>query len=82
MRMVTVLCIAMAALVSVSVLGLYGPTMAAAPKGQPPFANSVEQRMEMIRELRGIRELLAEQNELLAEQNELLRGENGDASKN
>lgn len=33
--------------------------------GQPPFANSVEQRMEMAGYLREIRDLLKEQNALL-----------------
>jgi len=36
-----------------------------APAGQPPFANPVEQRADMIRELREIKELLKEQNALL-----------------
>jgi|YelNatPaOPRAMG01_1025707.scaffolds.fasta_scaffold550001_1 hypothetical protein len=43
---------------------------------QPPFANSVEQRMEMIAELRKIRELLTRQNELISQQNSLLREQN------
>jgi len=48
------------------VLGFYG-TSDAAPRsgGQPPFANAVEQRMEMISLLREIRDLLKEQNALL-----------------
>lgn len=33
--------------------------------GQPPFANSVEQRLEMVGYLRDIRDLLKEQNALL-----------------
>ena len=33
--------------------------------GQPPFANSVEQRMEMVHQLQEIRDLLREQNALL-----------------
>jgi hypothetical protein len=40
---------------------------------QPPFASAVEQRMEMIDELKGIRGLLQEQNRLIKDQNELLR---------
>ena len=46
------------------VLGFYS-LVTAAPAGQPPFANSVEQRAEMIAELREIKELLKEQNTLL-----------------
>ncbi len=47
------------------VLSFYRATDAAPPKPKPPFANSVEQRMEMIKELREIRGLLKEQNALL-----------------
>ncbi|MDX1947429.1 MAG: hypothetical protein SFU86_18655 [Pirellulaceae bacterium] len=47
----------------VGVLGFYGSGIAA-PQ-QPPFASSVEQRSEMIQELREIKELLKEQNALL-----------------
>lgn len=39
--------------------------VAAPADGQLPFANAVEQRMEIIRELREIRALLKEQNALL-----------------
>lgn len=39
---------------------------------EQPFANSVEQRAEMISELRAIRQLLSDQNNLLREQNKLL----------
>lgn len=46
-------------------LGLYSTGGAAPQSGQPPFANSVEQRVEMIGELREIKELLKEQNALL-----------------
>ena len=35
--------------------------------GNPPFANAVDQRNEMIRELREIRSLIKEQNALLKE---------------
>ena len=48
-----------------SVLGFYSTSGAAPQSGQPPFANSVEQRSEMVRELREIKELLKEQNALL-----------------
>jgi hypothetical protein len=51
--------------VALGVLGLYGTTGAAPQAGQPPFANSVEQRAETIQELREIKELLKEQNALL-----------------
>lgn len=47
------------------VLGFYSTTGAAPQGGQPPFQNSVEQRSEMVRELREIKELLKEQNALL-----------------
>jgi hypothetical protein len=47
------------------VLGFYSNSGAAPQGGQPPFANAVEQRNEMIRELREIKELLKEQNALL-----------------
>ncbi len=43
-------------------LGIYTTTRAAP---QPPFANSVQQRAEMIRELKEIKVLLKEQNTLL-----------------
>ncbi|HID75753.1 MAG TPA: hypothetical protein EYP56_07125 [Planctomycetaceae bacterium] len=54
-------------------LRLYRPTEAAPPPVRPPFANAVEQRMEMIKELSAIRQLLKEQNQLLKQQNALLR---------
>ncbi|GAB4129933.1 hypothetical protein JCM17478_17200 [Thermopirellula anaerolimosa] len=38
-----------------------------------PFANAVEQRMEMIAQLRAIHEVLTEQNRLLVEQNKLIQ---------
>ena len=47
------------------VLSFYRTTGAAPPKAKLPFANSVEQRMEMIKELREIKGLLKEQNALL-----------------
>lgn len=47
------------------VLGFYRTTDAAPPKPKQPFANAVEQRMEMIKELKEIKLLLKEQNELL-----------------
>ena len=46
-------------------LGLYSTGGAAPQAGQPPFANSVEQRAEIVQELREIKELLKEQNTLL-----------------
>lgn len=48
------------------VLGFYQAN-AASPRtgGKPPFANSVEQRMEMIRLLRDINDQLKQQNALL-----------------
>lgn len=50
---------------AVGVLGLYGTSGAAPQSGQPPFANSIEQRAEIVVELREIKELLKEQNALL-----------------
>jgi hypothetical protein len=47
------------------VLGFYQSLGAAPQAGQPPFANPVEQRADMVRELREIKELLKEQNALL-----------------
>ena len=47
------------------VLSFYRATDAAPPKPAQPFANSVEQRMEMIKELREIKGRLKEQNALL-----------------
>jgi hypothetical protein len=46
-------------------LGFYSTGGAAPQAGQPPFANSVEQRAEIVQELREIKELLKEQNSLL-----------------
>ena len=43
----------------------FSGTSVAAPGAKPPFSNSVEQRHEMIRELREIKTLLKEQNALL-----------------
>jgi hypothetical protein len=50
---------------ALGVLGFYSSSGAAPQGGQPPFANAVEQRNEMIRELHEIKELLKEQNALL-----------------
>ena len=54
----------------VGMLGLWGTAGAQNPPGapgagRPPFANAVDQRDEMIRELREIRGLMKEQNALL-----------------
>lgn len=46
------------------VLGFYSTT-SAAPLGTPPFADAVEQRGEMLKQLREIKDLLKEQNALL-----------------
>jgi len=46
-------------------LGFYSTLGAAPPAGQPPFANPIDQRLDMIRELHEIKELLKEQNSLL-----------------
>jgi len=48
------------------VLGFYQATDASPPRGgAPPFANSVQQRMEMVGLLQEIKDLLKEQNALL-----------------
>lgn len=47
------------------VLSFQGDTAAAPRGGQPPFANAVEQRGEMVRRLTEISSLLKEQNALL-----------------
>jgi hypothetical protein len=62
-----------AGLAGACMLGLLGASDAAPREETQQFANSIEQRMEMIKELREIRALMKEQNELLKEQNELLR---------
>jgi len=49
----------------ISVLSLHRPTAAAPPSPRPPFSNSVEQRSNMVKELREIKALLQEQNALL-----------------
>lgn len=51
--------------VAACVLGFYSTTGAAPTGAQQPFANSVEQRLEIVTELREIKELLKEQNALL-----------------
>ena len=47
------------------VLGFYGSISAAPQRGQQPFANAVEQRAEIARQLQEINALLKEQNALL-----------------
>ena len=55
----------LAVLIVVGVLGLYRTESAVSQPPRLPFNNSVEQRAEMIKELRQIRQLLQEQNRLL-----------------
>ena len=56
------------------VLSFYQTTDAAQRGGsKAPFANPVDQRIQMVEELKGIRALLREQNALITEQNKLLR---------
>jgi hypothetical protein len=50
---------------ALGVLGFYSTLGAAPQAGQPPFANPIDQRADMVRELREIKELLKEQNALL-----------------
>jgi hypothetical protein len=59
------ICLVIANVAAVGVLGFYSTLGAAPQAGQPPFANPVEQRADQLRELREIKELLKEQNELL-----------------
>jgi len=47
------------------VLSFYRTTDAALRPTSPPFANAVEQRKEMVNQLREIKQLLKEQNALL-----------------
>lgn len=60
-----------AVLIAVLMLGLLGGASAQIPNngesgaGKPPFANAIDQRQDMIRELREIKELIKEQNALL-----------------
>ena len=55
-------------LVFLGMLSFYDSSRAAPQGGKQPFANAVEQRNEIIRELQQIRTLLKEQNLLLREQ--------------
>lgn len=65
MRQRTVWLVVVAANVAAwCMLGFYG-TIGAAPQNAAPFRNAVEQREEMIRELREIKTLLREQTTLL-----------------
>lgn len=48
-----------------SVLSFYRPTSAAQREPREPFANAVQQRFEIIDELKAINALLKEQNALL-----------------
>ena len=71
-RVTTVL----AVVVCCCVLSFYRATAVAQRKpspAKPPFASSVEQRIETNKELRAIRDLLKEQNRLIQEQTELFR---------
>ena len=52
-------------------LGLYQTSQAA--QKEAPFPNSVQQRLDMINELKTISSLLREQNQLLKEQNTILQ---------
>ncbi|GAB6165850.1 hypothetical protein JCM19992_18500 [Thermostilla marina] len=76
MRKEHVVAIIATVLLSLGMLGFYRAGNAAPPRTEP-FANSVVQRQEMIKELQAIRQLVAEQNKLLQEQNELLRKQLG-----
>ncbi len=62
-----------AAVVVCGVLGLYRAEKAVSQPPKLPFSNSVEQRAEMIKELREIRRLLEEQNRILRKQHPTTR---------
>jgi hypothetical protein len=47
------------------VLGFYSSITAAPQQGRAPFANAVEQRAEMVRQLQEMNGLLKEQNAIL-----------------
>jgi hypothetical protein len=49
------------------VLGAYQLSLGQTKGGQLPFANSIEQRGEILSELREIKDLIKEQNSLLRE---------------
>jgi len=57
-------CLVIGNVALLGVLGFYG-SLGAFQGGQPPFANPVEQRADMVRELREIKDLIREQNALL-----------------
>ncbi len=57
--------VVVANVIALSVLGFHKTSQATQKRVQQPFANSVEQRQSMIRELQAIRTLLQEQNTLL-----------------
>ncbi len=51
--------------VLLGVLGFFSVTSAQQAQPQLPFSNSVEQRGDMLKELREIKELIKEQNSIL-----------------
>ena len=52
-------------LIGLGVLGLYQPRVAMTQESPPPFANSTEQRNEVVAQLKEINAQLKEQNALL-----------------
>ena len=60
------------------VLSFHRAGDAAPAPAKAPFANAVDQRFQMINELKEIRVLLKEQNTLLRQQNDLLRAQQGE----
>lgn len=71
-RKITILLAATAFLAS-CMLGFCGTRLSAQTQPATGLANPLQQRAEMIEELRAIRNLLREQNDLLREQLHLLR---------
>lgn len=65
--------LAMGTMLASGMLLFFSEVLRAEPEPSPKLANPVEQRAEMIEELRTIKTLLREQNHLLREQIQLLR---------
>lgn len=63
----------LAGVIAAFMLGFSGRFSAAQNRSSPGLANPLEQRAEMIQELRAIRNLLREQNDLIREELQLLR---------
>ncbi len=71
-RLVAGMVLASAIVLGSLMLSFHGSSTAAPPQQRLPFASAIDQRIEMINQLRQIRLLLQEQNTLLRKQNALL----------